>query len=57
MREVIDVGELADHCDNDSLVLWTAQGLRGRGRAWVGEDAAIAAPSSRPPSPTTRPWA
>jgi GNAT superfamily N-acetyltransferase len=46
MREVISVSELAAHCEGDSLVLWAAQGLGGRGRAWVGEDAALAAAPS-----------
>ncbi|WP_037605528.1 GNAT family N-acetyltransferase [Streptacidiphilus rugosus] len=43
MPEVTSVPELAAHCGDDPFVLWAAQGLGGRGRAWVGEDAALAA--------------
>ncbi|SEL10336.1 GNAT family N-acetyltransferase [Streptacidiphilus jiangxiensis] len=40
--EIFSVEELLGLTD-DTLVLWTAQGLTGGGRAWAGEDAVIAA--------------
>jgi GNAT superfamily N-acetyltransferase len=38
MRAIHDHAELVALCDGDTLCLWAAQGLDGRGRAWVGED-------------------
>jgi ribosomal protein S18 acetylase RimI-like enzyme len=38
MRAIHDHDELVALCDGDTLCLWAAQGLDGRGRAWVGQD-------------------
>ncbi|GAB2859149.1 hypothetical protein GCM10027176_71940 [Actinoallomurus bryophytorum] len=38
MRAIDDHDELAALCGGDTLCLWAAQGLGGRGRAWASED-------------------
>jgi GNAT superfamily N-acetyltransferase len=38
MRAIHDHDELVALCGGDTLCLWAAQGLGGRGRAWVGDD-------------------
>jgi ribosomal protein S18 acetylase RimI-like enzyme len=38
MRAIEDHDELAALCGGETLCLWAAQGLDGRGRAWVSED-------------------
>jgi ribosomal protein S18 acetylase RimI-like enzyme len=38
MREIDDHDELLALCGGDTLCLWAAQGLDGRGRAWASED-------------------
>jgi ribosomal protein S18 acetylase RimI-like enzyme len=52
VREIDDRADLAASCHGDTLLLWAAQGLSGRNRAWTTEDrravvVAGAAPSSR----------
>ncbi len=48
MREIDDHDELMALCDGDSLCLWAAQGLDGRGRAWASDDGrAVAAGGPR----------
>ncbi|GAA4518833.1 hypothetical protein GCM10023191_093550 [Actinoallomurus oryzae] len=38
MRAIHDNDELAALCAGDTLCLWAAQGLDGRGRAWASDD-------------------
>ncbi|MFB9838969.1 hypothetical protein, partial [Actinoallomurus acaciae] len=38
MRAIHDHDELAELCAGDTLCLWAAQGLDGRGRAWASDD-------------------
>lgn len=43
IHEITSVAELGRVCDDDPLVLWSAQGLDGRARAWrSGEAVAVA---------------
>jgi GNAT superfamily N-acetyltransferase len=39
MRAIDDHDELVALCGGDTLCLWAAQGLDGRGRAWASDDA------------------
>lgn len=45
IHEITSVAELGRSCDDDPLVLWTAQGLDGRARAWRSGDAVAVAVS------------
>jgi GNAT superfamily N-acetyltransferase len=48
VRELSDSAALAAACQGDTLCLWAAQGLGGRGRAWVSDDGralAVAGPA------------
>lgn len=42
-RELRDLEEVRVACDDDDLVMWTAQDLRGGARAWAMGDAVVAA--------------
>ncbi|MFC5835380.1 GNAT family N-acetyltransferase [Nonomuraea insulae] len=43
IRELRSDGELRAACGDDDLVVWAAQGLRGRARAWALGDAVVSA--------------
>ena len=45
IHEIDSVPELGRACDDDPLVLWSAQGLDGRARAWRSGDAVAVAVS------------